>query len=171
MKQSYNLLTVLSVTSCVTIISCNKSISAEDKAAQEQANAFQASILNHTYHLVSYYSDKPIDYNPYDNVVKSETDLNIYVLPYLWDDQYVYGADGNLQIVQGDNKIPGNSAPIINFNYKIGVKTGTVFFDYFDYYYKPMEYSLTTFNDSLFIINVPGPQGSRLFSKFLRIQK
>jgi len=167
MKRIYYLLTA---TSAIFCISCNKSTSEEDKKLQEQATAFQASIVNHTYRLTNFYSDKPIDYNPYDSVVKSETDLNIYVLPYLWDDQYTYSNAGKLDIAQGANKIGGESADVLHFDYQIGVKPGNVYFNYFDYYYKPMQYNLDSFNDSTFIIWVNGPIGSKLFSRFVRIK-
>jgi hypothetical protein len=166
MKQIYSLLTAGAVLLCV---SCNKSLSEEAKKAQEQATAFQANILNHSFHLVSYYSDIPIDYNPYDSVVKSETDLNVYVLPYLWDDQYTFGANGDLKVNQGANKMPGETADIFHFNYKIYPKGTEVDFDYFDYYYKPSTYMVSSFNDSSYIISCPGPKGSHLFSKFLRL--
>jgi hypothetical protein len=151
--------------------SCNKSLSEEAKKAQEQSTAFQANVLNHTFHLVSYYSDKPIDYNPYDSVVKSETDLNVYVLPYLWDDQYTFGSNGDLTVNQGVNKMPGEDANIFHFTYKIYPRGTEVALDYFDYYYKPSTYTVASFDDSSYVISIAGPQGSHLFSRFLRVSK
>lgn len=168
MKQIYNLLTAGAVMLC---LSCNKSLSEEAKKAQEQSAAFQSNILNHTFHLVSYYADKPIDYNPYDSVVKSETDLNIYVLPYLWDDEYTFGANGDLTVNQGANKIPGDNAQTFHFAYKVYPKGTEVAFDYFDYYYKPSTYTVASFTDSSYVISIDGPQGSHLLSKFTRIDK
>jgi hypothetical protein len=145
--------------------SCTKSTSTDNNAAKQRADEFAASIKGHKYKLVSFYADKPIDYITNDNVVKSETDLWIYVREYLKDDVYLFNADGTFTIFQNAVKQPGNESASFNMSYKSSVDGKDVGFDYISPDYATLHYKLDQFDNANFIIYVDGPSGSKLFSK------
>jgi hypothetical protein len=149
---------------------CTKSISSEENAAKKQADAFKASITTHKYTPVAFYSDKPIDYITTDNVVKSETDLWIYVKDYIKDDVNLFNDNGTVTVYQNAVKFPGNNAATLTENYSVSVNGTDVMFTFVDYNYVPTTYRLQEFNDAYFIVYVDGPSGSKLFSKFARVQ-
>ena len=150
---------------------CSKTVSNEqNNAAQKRANDFQASIKGHKYKPVAFYSDKPIDYITTDNEVKSETDLWVYVKSYIKDDVNLFGDNGSLTIYQNTDKMPGNEAATLPAVYGTLVKGTDVMFNFVDYNYVATQYRLDQFDNAYFTIYVDGPAGSKLYSKFARVE-
>src|SRR6478672_7534086 len=145
---------------------CKKSLSSEENAAKKQADAFKSAITTHKYQAVSFYSDKPIDYITDDNVVKSETDLWVYVKEYIKDDWDLFNDNGTVTIYQNAAKFPGNDAATLSEDYNISTSGTDVTLKFVDYNYVPTTYRLQEFTDAYFIVYVNGPSGSKLFSKF-----
>ena len=149
---------------------CHKSLSDEDPAAKQRATDFQASIQSNKFMLVSFYADKPIDYITNDADIKSETDLWPYVKLHIQDDQFFFGANGVLTIDQKANKIPSNNAATIDLPYSVAPKGKDVSVMFIDYLYVPLEYRLFEFDNTFFTLYVDGPSGSKLYSKYMRVQ-
>ncbi|HYF33608.1 MAG TPA: hypothetical protein VD993_20930 [Chitinophagaceae bacterium] len=151
-------------------MACNKSVSEEDSAAKQRATDFQTVIQANKYMLVSFYADKPIDYITNDADVKSETDLWPYVKVHVKDDEYFFGANGALSISQKTDRISGNDAATINGSYSVAAKGQDVSVTFVDYMYAPLEYKLHEFDNGFFTVYVDGPSGSKLYSKYARVQ-
>ena len=150
---------------------CAKSAgNGDDKETQKRSDEFQASIKNHKYKPVSFYSDKPIDYITNDTEVRAETDLWIYVKDYIKDDLNVFNADGSATIHQNAQKFPGNESPTITVTYKVATSGKDVMFDFVDYNYVVTKYKLDQFDNAYFTVYVDGPAGSKLYSKFARVE-
>ena len=155
---------------CV-FMSCSKSVSnQQNNAAQQRANDFQASLKAHKYKPVAFYSDKPIDYITTDAEVKSETDLWVYVKAYIKDDVNLFNDNGTVTIYQNTDKMPGNEAATISVTYGAMVKGTDVMFNFVDYNYVATQYKLDQFDNAYFTVYVDGPAGSKLFSKFARVE-
>jgi hypothetical protein len=152
------------------LVACSKSISEEDSAANQRAKDFQASVLSHKYKIVAFYADKPIDYITNDTEVKSETDLWAYVKAHIMDDENLFGANNSLTIYQKSNKMVGNESETVNANYEIFAKGPEVAVNFIDYSYKSLEYKLHEFDNAYFTVYVDGPNGSKLFTKFARVE-
>jgi hypothetical protein len=149
---------------------CRKPISEEETAAKQRSADFLASVKQQKYKLVAFYSDKPIDYITTDSEVRSETDLWAYVTLHVIDDENYFAPDGVLTIYQKANKFPGNESEQINGSYEITARGVDVIFKFVDYIYVPTEYKLHEFDNTSFVVYTNGPSGSKLFSKFMRIQ-
>ena len=150
---------------------CTKSVSNEaSNAAQKRADEFNASIKAHRYKPVAFYSDKPIDYITNDNEVKSETDLWIYVKDYIKDDINLFNENGKVTIFQNASKQPGNEASTITAAYGAMVVGDEVKFNFVDYNYVATQYRLEQFDNAYFTVYVDGPSGSKLYSKFARVE-
>src|SRR5688572_13884019 len=90
--------------------SCKKGddISAESK---QKAEEFKAFVVSKKFQVSEYYADKPIDYIEDDAEVKSETDLWIYVSPWIKDDWNVFDVNaGIVTVTQNATKVSGNTA-------------------------------------------------------------
>jgi len=149
------------------LTSCSKTASNEqNNAAQQRANDFQASIKTHKFKPVAFYSDKPIHYISTDS---ARTDLWIYVKSYIKDDVNVFNDNGTVTIYQNADKMPGNEAATINASYGTLVKGTDVMFNFVDYNYVATQYRLEQLDNAYFTVYVDGPAGSKLFSKFARI--
>jgi len=160
---------------CFTVIlcagtACHKTISEEDNAAKEKATAFQTNVQAHKYKLVQFYADKPIDYITSDTEVKSETDLWAYVKTHITDDENYFGTNGALTIYQKGIKMPGNETETVNAEYQIFAQGPDVAVVFVDYSYKPLNYKLHEFDNSFFTVYIDGPAGSKLYSKFARVE-
>jgi len=150
---------------------CTKSVSSEENnAAQQRADAFSANIKTHKYKPVAFYSDKPIDYITNDTEVRSETDLWIYVKDYIKDDINLFNPDGTVTIFQNAVKMPGNESASFTMRYGASVVNKEVMFDFVDYNYVVSHYKLEQFDDAYFTVYVDGPSGSKLYSKFARVE-
>ncbi|HEY0679483.1 MAG TPA: hypothetical protein VGD17_14465 [Chitinophagaceae bacterium] len=163
-----HLMLVIGVTCIAT--SCSKSIGEEDSAAKKRSDDFQASVQAHKYKLVAFYSDKAIDYITNDSEVRAETDLWPYVKTHIIDDENYFGANGKLTIYQKTDKIAGNSSEQIDTDYSIGVKGTDVVVKFVDYLYNSLEYKLHEFDDAYFTFYIDGPAGSKLYSKYARVE-
>lgn len=161
---------MLVISTLLLVTACSKTVSEEDSAAKQRASDFQASVQAHKYKVVSFYADKPIDYITSDTEVKSETDLWAYVKDHIKDDENYFGANGSLIIYQKANKIPGNDTETVNSSYSIGVKGSEVVVTFVDYAYKPLEYKLQEFDNAYFTVYIDGPNGSKLYSKYARVE-
>lgn len=155
---------------CFGMTACSKSLSEEDSAAKQRSADFQAAVQSHKFRLVSFYSDKPIDYITSDTEVKAETDLWPYVKSHIVDDQYFFGTNGVLTINQMSDKMPGNDQPTVDASYSIGAKGAAVMVKFIDYMYSPLEYKLHEFDNAYFTLYVDGPSGSKLYSKYALVE-
>jgi hypothetical protein len=149
---------------------CRKSLGEEDSAAKQRSNDFQASVKDHKYKLVAFYADKPVDYISNDSEIRSETDLWAYVKSYVVDDENYFGANGKLTIFQKANKAPTNSAEQIDASYAITARGTDVSVTFIDYFYNALEYKLHEFDNAYFTVYVDGPTGSKLYSKYARVE-
>jgi hypothetical protein len=165
-----NLLFIIGIAACMGMASCSKALSDEDPATKQKATDFQTSVTAHKYKLVAFYSDKPIDYITSDAEVRSETDLWKYVKVHVLDDENYFGSNGELTIYQKADKFPGNESETINGNYGISIRGTEVFFKFVDYIYVPTEYKLQEFDNAYFTVYIDGPSGSKLYSKFARVE-
>ncbi len=149
---------------------CTKSVSGDNKETQKRADDFSASIKTHKFKPVSFYSDKPIDYITNDAEVRAETDLWIYVKSYIKDDANQFNADGTVTIYQNALKFPGNDAPTLSTSYAVSAQGNDVMFNFVDYNYVVTKYKLEQFDNAYFTVYIDGPAGSKLFSKFARVE-
>lgn len=162
-------LTLLMGMTCL-VMACSKPVSDEEKAAKQKSADFLASVQQHKYKLVAFYSDKPIDYITSDSEVRAETDLWSYVKPHVIDDDNFFGANGALTVYQNAEKFPGNDNEQINAGYSISPKGVDVACGFVDYLYMPLEYKLQEFDNAYFTLYIDGPSGSKLYSKFARVE-
>jgi hypothetical protein len=150
--------------------SCNKTTSEGDSAAKQRSAEFLTSIEKQKYKLAAFYSDKPIDYITTDSEVRAETDLWAYVKLHVLDDENYFAPGGALTVYQKTEKFPGNDSEQISASYGSAARGSDVIFNFVDYIYLPTEYKLHEFDNTNFTVYVDGPSGSRLYSKFARIQ-
>lgn len=162
------LLATTTLMAVVVLVSCSKPGGGGGVDQQKRSEEFKASISNQGYKPVAFYSDKPIDYITTDAEVRSETDLWKYVKDYIKDDRYVFGADGVSVIYQNTLKVNWSNADTLHFNYGITPQDKYVYINFVNYDYYPSVYKLESFNDSEMIFYVDGPNGSKLFSKYVR---
>lgn len=131
------------------VISCKKTesdgIRPEDK---QKAAELQTYLQNEKFRLKKYYSETPIDYIDTDQVIKAETDLWQYVSNWLYDDEYVFGANGNVSVEQGAIRIPTDSTPTLTRNYAVKADKSGVAFDFIGHEYQALKYRLINFNDT-----------------------
>ena len=166
MKQS--LLIVLIALSIPALNSCTKS--ADNKAANDKkATEFKGIIDLKHFRLVDFYSDKPIDYVTTDTEIKSETDLKVYIKPYLLDDDNYFGSEGGVVITQNQQKKPGLSDPVLNRNYNVSADENSAYFDFLNYDYDPIKYKIGEYSAGGFTIYLEWPGGAKVYSRFERV--
>ena len=168
-RNFYKRCIILTALGLFLLSSCQKEYSAETMGLLSPKDTFMNYLLkNKTFKLDAFYSDVPIDFNPYDTVAP-RTDLWQYVRDYLKDDTLVF-LPGNLaQIIQGPNLISVGTPPVINVNYgAVSDSTGALLFNFVDYDYQPFTYQLLTFNDSSFVVFIQTPS-AKLFTRYRRI--
>ena len=150
--------------------SCSKTNTEGDAAAKQRSAEFVTSIEKQKYKLTAFYSDKPIDYITTDSEVRAETDLWAYVKLHVLDDENYFAPGGALTVYQKTDKFPGNDSDQITASYGSSAKGSDVVFNFVDYIYLPTEYKLHEFDNTYFTVYVDGPAGSKLYSKFTRMQ-
>jgi len=147
---------------CFLTISCNKNSDpapnnpnngGNDTTDNTDPNELQAASLDsflqvNALQLVRYYSDSAIDYDETDTIVKSETDLWAYVSPWLKDDTYVFGSDGNVTINQNGDKIPSDSSATLTRPYTVVADDDGVKFTFLTNEYESLDYRLIEFSDT-----------------------
>jgi len=163
MKQSLQF--VLIALSFSAMYSCTKN--GDTKALNEtKAKEFKAILDLKHFRLVDFYSDKPIDYVTTDTEVKSETDLRIYIKPYLLDDDNYFDNEGGVVITQNQQKKPGLSDPVLNRNYSVSSDENSVYLDFLDYDYNPIKYKLGEYSTGGFTIYLDWQGGAKVYSRF-----
>jgi hypothetical protein len=147
---------------------CAKSNQKVDEL-KKKSEEYQASIIGSRYQLIEFYSDKPIDYMEDDSLIKSETALWKYVKPYLADDENVMDENGNVIINQKLYLNPSIDSAFIYRVYKFSNDDKEVYFDFVDYYYKPMKYKVRSMDNSSILIYIDWPNGAKLYSRYKRV--
>src|SRR5690242_11628274 len=108
--KTYSSWIVVSMLLC-SLSSCTKELSLEDVA---QSVKFKSFVEGKKFQISEYYSDRPIDYNEEDTVVKSETNLFKYASSWLKDDYNSFDLNKNkVTIEQNIIMMPGNSSPVL----------------------------------------------------------
>ena len=118
-----------------------------------QADKLDSLLQSNSIQLVRYYSDSAIDYDETDTVVKAETDLWAYVSPWLKDDTYSFGTDGNVTINQGDVKIPSDSSATISRPYVVTADDDGVKFSFLTNDYMALDYRLVSMTDDMITVS------------------
>ena len=150
------------------ITGCAKSNQKVDEL-KNKSEEYQASVIGSRYQLVEFYSDKPIDYIENDSLVKSETALWKYVKPYLVDDENVMNMNGTVVINQKLEMDPFIDSAYIYRSYKFSNDDKAVYFDFVDYYYKPLKYKVSSMDNSSILIYIDWPNGAKLYSRYKRV--
>ena len=150
--------------------SCSKAVNTPGTTeTDKRAAEFAAALKSNKYKLVSFTSDKPIDYISNDNETKAETDLWAYVKEYVKDDVNQFNTNATVSIWQGAIKVAGKDGDIISVAYGAQGKDNAVMLNFVDYDYEPMQYKLDKYDDTQFTVYIDGPSGSKLYSKFARV--
>ena len=113
-----------------------------------QAASLDSFLQSNSFQLARYYTDTAIDYNETDSVVKSETDLWAYVSPWLKDDTYMFGNDGNVTINQNANKIASDSSATLSRPYAIVADDEGVKVTFLTNEYTALDYRLVSMSDT-----------------------
>lgn len=133
------------------------------------ANSLDSFMKSNSFQLVRYYSDTAIDYDKSDSVVKSETDLWAYVSPWLKDDVYTFGTDGNVTITQNDVKIPSDANPTLTRPYSVVADDNGVKITFLTNDYQALDYRLIEYSDTLLTVSAVW-NGSTVKSDYRVIQ-
>ena len=118
-----------------------------------QAASLDSFLQSNSFQLARYYSDTAIDYDQSDSVVKSETDLWAYVSPWLKDDLYTFGTDGNVTIQQNDAKLPSDANATLTRPYSVAADDEGVKITFLTNDYKPLDYRLIEMSDTLLTVS------------------
>ncbi|HUR11912.1 MAG TPA: hypothetical protein VM012_11110 [Flavitalea sp.] len=163
MKTTVTLRTFLvSLLAGFILVSCNK----PSKEDEKKANEFKAFTAAKKFKIVSFYADKPVDYDESDNVVKAETDLWAYVKEYIRDDINRVSDNGVVNIDQMTIKYPGNDEVTLIRPFQVGSDRDGAFLKFVDYFYEPLRYKLLDYKDNYFTIYIDYKNGAKLFSKY-----
>lgn len=163
-----SLLFVLMALSFSALNSCSKN--GDTKALNEKkASEFKTILDLKHFRLVDFYSDKPIDYVTTDTEVKSETDLRLYIKPYLLDDDNYFSNEGGVVITQNQQKKPGLTDPVLNRNYNVTADENSAYLDFLNYDYDPLKYKLGEYSAGSFTIYLDWPGGAKVYSRFERM--
>ena len=162
MKYSLTLLIIL-----LAFTACQKELSFENT----KPGPVDPKEISRKYQLRDFYSDIPIDFNEYDDVVKSETNLWSYVNEYIKDDIDEFFADSTLiRVYQNDIKMPGNDSATMDRYYFIGTDSEGQYMKFIGPEYEPLKYRLQEINEDYFIIYLKWKHGSTIYSRFERIR-
>jgi hypothetical protein len=148
----------------IFIPSCSKELSAENQLQSEKLKVF---VQGKKFQIAEYYSDRPIDYDESDSVVKQETDLWQYVSSWLKDDLNSFDFNSNtVSIEQVVRKIPNNNAAVIVQTISVGEDKEGAYFTFLDYRYQPFTYRLVEINADYFIVYANWHSGAKVYTKF-----
>jgi hypothetical protein len=152
------------------VFSCKKNdgddINPQDK---EKAAQLQTFVDGNSFRLAKYYSLSPIDYIDTDQVVKSETELWIYVSEWLHDDEYLFNAGGTVSIKQNAKKIEWSDSEVLTKNYKIEADKDGVGLKFVGHEYQPLDYRLISFNDTMLKVSAKW-NGKEVISEYNLLQ-
>jgi hypothetical protein len=152
------------------LASCSKAVNTPGTTeTDKKAAEFAAALKSNKYKLVSFTSDKPIDYIANDNETKSETDLWAYVKEYVKDDVNQFNANSTVSIWQGAMRVAGKDGDVISVAFGAQGKDDAVMLNFVDYDYEPMQYKLDKYDAAQFTVYIDGPSGSKLYSKFAKV--
>ena len=146
--------------------SCKKGdeASPEDK---QKAEDFKTFVAAKQFTLVSYTSDKPIDYVEDDAEVKEETNLWPYVSLWIKDDHNAFDVStGQVTITQNAYKISTISEDVFTRAFDIGADKDGPYLNFVNYQYTPLKYRLVDFNAEGFTVYVDWHSGAKVFSVF-----
>jgi hypothetical protein len=158
--------------SATVLTSCSK----DDKKSDEidpayvaKSNEFKTFIAGKNFQIKHYYASSPIDYIEDDNVVKSETDLDQYISPWLKDDYNTLDFTNNTVTVT-QNSIKIDTVPDMGavFTKPISVgaeKKGPVF-NFMNYKYEPLKYYIHEIGSDYFIIYADWHSGEKVYTRF-----
>lgn len=145
------------------LFSCKKETPIPE-ANKQLAQQFQTTLQQHLYRLAAYYSETPIDYEPTDTV-GAKTNHWEYVSYYLKDDDVQFKDNGQVEINQKFNLMPGNDEQIFSRSYKVTPDQQGVEFEYLNFTYEPLKYRLIELSDTAFIVKAKW-NGNDVISKF-----
>ena len=155
-------LLMLAFTSVFVLTACDK----KGKENEKKANEFKAFTSAKKFKIVSFYADKPVDYEDNDTEVKAETDLWLYVKEYIRDDINRVVDNGQVHIDQMAIKYSGHDEATIIRPFSVGSDRTGAYLEFVDYFYDPLRYKLLEFKDNYFIIYIDFRGGAKLFSKY-----
>lgn len=149
--------------------SCTKNTGSDqslEDGQKKRAEDFTTFLLDGTFRLTAFYSDKPVDYDESDTVVMQETELWAYVRPYVQDDTETFQTDGTVTINQGAIRYPGDNSDLLIRNYSVTYDKTNIYLAFIDYNYNALTYTLSGYNSSSMVLYVQGNGGAKLFSRF-----
>lgn len=134
---------------------------------KRKADAFRDYLIraNTGFHPTEFYSDKPVDYDESDSVIRQETQLWRYVRPYIIDDTDVFKPANVVAIKQGDIKWLGSADAELQRQYVVSSDAGGIYLDFIDFNYAPLKYTLVLY-DSTSLLMYVNRGDAKLFSKF-----
>ena len=155
-------LLMLAFVSAFVFTSCDK----KGKENEKRANEFKAFTSAKKFKIVSFYADKPIDYEDNDTEVKSETELWPYVKEYIRDDINRVADNGQVHIDQMAIKYAGHDEATLTRPFNVLSDRTGAYLEFVDYFYEPLRYKLLEFKEDYFIIYIDFRDGARIFSKY-----
>jgi hypothetical protein len=155
-------LLLIAFAACFLFTACNK----KGKENEKKANEFKAFTSAKKFKIVSFYSDKPVDYEENDTEVKAETELWPYVKDYVRDDINRVVDNGQVHIDQMAIKYFGEDEGTLIRPFSVVSDRTGAYLNFVDYFYNPLRYKLHEFKDDYFIIYIEFRGGARIFSKY-----
>ena len=164
---------LLAITLCSTLFlsACSKGNTELNTAEKKKAEEFKTAILNQSYKLVSFYADKPIDYDANDGSTALETDLWKYVKLHVKDDQIVFPNGADMQIHQNTSRCPGFDGDIINMRYGVGADDkNPAYFSFVDFDYRAFTYEIQEVGSNYFVIRTGwNNNAAKLYSRYEKV--
>ncbi len=121
------------------------------------------------FQLRAFYSDIPIHFDPTNPDADPETDLWLYVAPYLKDDANIFTENGEVKIEQNSVKKAGLPDEVLIKDYSIGEDSTGFYIMFLDAEYNPFQYRITEVGEDYFILSVNWAQGAVLYSRFEKL--
>jgi len=140
-----------------------------DPAYVAKADEFKAFIAGKNFQIKHYYSNEPIDYIEDDNVVKSETDLDQYISPWLKDDFNSLDFTNNtVTVTQNNVKIDTVPAmpDVFTKSISVGAEKKGPYFNFLNYKYQPLKYYIQEIGADYFIIYADWHSGEKVYTRF-----
>ena len=153
---------MLAMVSAFLFTSCDK----KGEENEKKANEFKTFTAAKKFKIVSFYADKPVDYEQDDTEVKAETDLWPYVKDYIRDDVNRVTDNGQVHIDQMAIKFPGHDEATLIKPFKVLSDHTGAYLEFVDYFYDPLRYKLLEFKENYFIIYIDFNGGAKVFSKY-----
>ncbi|MBO9573517.1 MAG: hypothetical protein J7497_15115 [Chitinophagaceae bacterium] len=163
----------LGLVTASALISCSKDDKEQsnqvDPAYVQKAEEFKTFIATKNFQIKKYYSNEPIDYIEDDDVVKSETDLDKYISPWLKDDYNVIDLSNNTVTVT-QNAIKIDTVPDMGDTFtksiSIGADQSGPYFNFLNYKYEPLKYHIQEIGADYFVIYADWHSGEKVYTRF-----